>query len=83
MSDILDAEVVSDETTFVPDLDHIPFCGVRTGWCMDGNHAPNEHSRGCPVVIGGNRYPDPSRKGVFYTTPKYRCPCDCHTRPVL
>lgn len=66
----LEGEVVSEETTFLPGTE----CAHRSGWCMTGDHG------GCPLIFGGNTYPDPNRKGARFTTPVYRCPCTCHDR---
>lgn len=84
MTETLDAEVVSDETTFEPRL------GLTLlGWCNDALNLPllqeernHLHSQ-CPAIIGPFTWPDPSRKGSHYTTPARRCSCKCHTRPVL
>lgn len=72
--DVLDVEVVSDETTFTPNLDHVPFAQHRSGWCMSGHH------QNCSGYMGGSAWPDPQRKGAFFHTRSYRCPCFCHTR---
>jgi len=71
---ILEAEVVSDETTFVPDLEHIPFSSSRFGWCNDGNHVR------CPAVIPDRWHPDPPNRKTKYLLRGHRCPCACHAR---
>lgn len=74
LTDVLDVEVVSDETTFTPDHSHIPLSGSRFGWCNDGNHVR------CKAVLPDRKHPDPGRKGAYYTLPGRRCPCACHAR---
>lgn len=80
---ILDGEVVSDETTFTPDLSHIEFSAHPFGWCNDGNHGPNERTKGCPGIVGGTPWPDPAARHKFIPNPKKRCPCWCHRRDTL
>lgn len=88
MTEVLDAEIVSDETTFEPDLSALP-ATEPSGWCNDALTLPlskdelNRLHDQCPAVFLPKRWPDPSRKGAFYTTPGRRCSCVCHTRPVL
>ena len=80
MTDVIDAEVVSETVEFVPEEPDLPFGKSRFGWCNDGHHAPTETSAGCPGTIYPRRHPDPARKGTFYTLPGRRCPCPCHQR---
>lgn len=88
MTEVLDAEIVSDETTFTPDASHLPATEL-IGWCQDAKDFPldreelNRLHTQCPGTIWPTRWPDPARKGTFYTTPGRRCSCVCHTRPVL
>lgn len=81
---VIEGEVVSEETTFSPD---IPFSKSRSGWCISGQHAPGENTKGCPGIFPAQEYVDPAapkpRKGgkpKTYTRPAYRCPCECHSR---
>ena len=81
MTEVIDAEVVSDEATFVPDVSHLPYLKSRTGWCNDGKHGPDETTKGCPGITGGTPWKDPAGKG-FIPNPARRCPCPCHARPL-
>lgn len=83
MTEVLDAEIVSDETTFEPDLPlHL------LGWCNDVKIAnstaeANRLHDKCPAVIPPRPWPDPTRPGRTYMLKGYRCSCECHTRPVV
>lgn len=87
--DVLDAEVVSEETTFEPSPAALPFGKSLMGHCQDaldleGLVDPREVARlhqGCPATVWPQEWPDPARKGATYTLPGRRCPCVCHTRP--
>ena len=37
----------------------------------------------CPAVIPPMQWPDPAKPGTTYTIGNRRCPCICHTRPVV
>jgi hypothetical protein len=74
---VIDAEVLSDESTFAPDL---PLMGSVSGWCNDGKHTPDENSKGCPGIFGQFNATDKSRKGATFLIPARRCPCWCHSR---
>lgn len=89
MTEVLDVEVVSEETTFTPDLPDLPMGGSLFGWCQDAKDGigvidPREitllHER-CPAFVLPRSHPDPARKGATYTLAGRRCPCACHTRP--
>lgn len=77
MTEVIDVEVVSDETTFTPSPEGLPFSGSPSDWCHFGQHVQ------CPAVWWPRKHPDPARKGATYTLPGRRCPCVCHSRPVL
>lgn len=91
MNDVIEGEVVSEETTFTPDPPDLPMGGSKFGHCQDAVDGvqfgmdPREitalHER-CPAFLLPTQHPDPARKGTFYTLPGRRCPCVCHTRPV-
>lgn len=70
--DIIEGEVVEESITFLPD---VPVCQQRHGSCMAGCCWE------CPLVFGGGTFPDPTRKGASFTTPRFLCPCACHSRP--
>lgn len=85
MTDVLDGEVVSEETTFTPD---VPATHML-GWCQDAWDlplTPNEedllHDQ-CPAWLAPMVLPDPGRKNGTYTLPARRCSCQCHTRPSI
>lgn len=50
---------------------------VKFGWCLDGNHVQ------CPAFIPEHRWPDPARRGAFYTSPARGCSCACHDRSYI
>lgn len=84
MPDTIEGEVVSDETTFTPDLPESLF-----GHCNDALSLPltpvelNRLHDSCPAILDPQPWPDPARKGSTYVLPGRRCSCVCHTRPVL
>lgn len=85
MIDVLDGEVVSEETTFTPDVP----AEERLGWCQDAwdlQLTPFEedllHDQ-CPAFLAPLPLPDPARKGSTYTLPARLCSCACHTRPSI
>jgi hypothetical protein len=82
VTDVLDAEVVSEETTFEPDLPLRLF-----GHCNDALDLPldprelNRLHDSCPAILDPQPWPDPARKGSTYMLKGARCSCVCHTRP--
>ena len=76
---IVDAEVAED----------LPLGSSPFGHCNDALTLPlppaeivRLHEQCDPILWSWN-HPDPARKGATYRIPGRRCPCVCHTRPVL
>ena len=66
-ADIVEAIVAED----------LPLRASPSDWCFHNQHLQ------CPATFWPQKHPDPSRNGAFYTLPGGRCPCKCHTRPVV
>ena len=69
----------------------IPLSKSLFGHCQDAKdfarfYDPREIRRfheNCPAVFEPREWPDPAKPGTTYTLPGRRCPCVCHTRPVV
>lgn len=74
-----------------PQPDECPFSASLFGHCQDAKdfaefYDPREIARfheNCPAAIPDREWPDPARPGTTYTIKGRRCPCACHTRPVV
>jgi len=88
-TDVLEGEVVSDETTFSPSLPPKPEKPHLMGHCQDAWDlplTPDEEDLlhiACPGYLPPTPWPDPARKGATYQLPSIACSCQCHTRPLV
>jgi hypothetical protein len=73
-------------------MSEVPMSVSLFGHCQDAKdfaefYDPREIARfhlNCPAVIPARQWPDPAGNGTtFFTLPGRRCPCACHTRPVV
>jgi hypothetical protein len=80
--DVVEGEVAEDLPLGGSLMGHCQDAKDGVAWGMDPREVASLHL-GCPATVWPTQHPDPARKGATYTLPGRRCPCACHTRPLL